>query len=861
MLIIHLNSFLQKLVLNIFVLLLLVGLLFLSVKNVGDLIQINIEAEDADEIIYPIAIEDFQEASGGKAIVSKLGNHQQEAYALYHFSCPVSAVYYFWGRCYWPGMCSNNFRVSIDGQDKYLFGGGPKLKEFHWVEGPAFQLDQGEHFITIWSDEFDATLDKFILSTDPYTDPTANTDEMVLLIDFENGIDNNFEYNRRLWSLDEEKKINAEECLLSESDLYNAVAFLSRFKFPGLEEFSELLSLTTKQKIDEYNYKTPPSKELLASIISDLNEQLKGNLIYDHDYFPRGLKLPERYHRMIKENKGQNSVIINRLLMTKLFGEEIRPLEQENSSLYVNAASGTEEGFISKFSGEENFIFQCSLKFERNDQINKAAYMYFDYKSKDNTYRLRLENNVIVLEKIQQGNKVILERADAQYAGDMSLFNRVTICKINDSIDILFNGKQIIRFRDKKFGNGKIGIGSVTGGVYWDNLIYTTNYKENQFDNFFNLHRNWYAASNSKIVNGFWYSDPNGVMSMRGQQIDYSPAIMVFGEEYWSNYSLQAAIKPVGEKWVGLCMNYQNEENYYLFRWTCNQQNRAEEKVQFVKLENGQITVIDEAEGGYEKGNWYSLEMKNLDGQIACYIDHEHIFTIEDSTFQYGKAGFWTDSNHQEYFDCFKVKPTLSMNLNPPGRLTYNFEIREQAALDLCDWYFESGLMLSVPDNSPWTHEQWQKPANKTIKMTHKRNLANDFKLEVHFLERPSQDNNLTVSLFCQNQSEKVQYDFVMRSSGCTLFENEHNIRSLKGFYSTNQFTVERDGDRWRLHTAGKVLEYRDGKYWENITLSIGISGPKAEEIQINSITIQGIHMVTQLDKSSSLDEINRSSQ
>lgn len=137
-----------------------------SIKPVSSTSSIWLEAEDAVKIAGQIEIFDNSEASGGKAIVSKVPSHQTEAYAKYELPVELSGTYQSWINCYWPGGCNNAYYFQLDNSVKILVGNDNLTDQWHWIRGPQYNLQKGKHQFTIWNDEIDAWIDMLLFTTD-----------------------------------------------------------------------------------------------------------------------------------------------------------------------------------------------------------------------------------------------------------------------------------------------------------------------------------------------------------------------------------------------------------------------------------------------------------------------------------------------------------------------------------------------------------------------------------------------------------------------------------------------------------------------------------------------------------------------
>ena len=161
---------------------------FNSLVSTGSKEYLWIETEQAKEITKGLDIIEDPKASNGQAIVSRLRSHQVEAYASYNFNINRPGKYIFWARAYWPGGCSNSYRIKLDNFPEYKIGNDNFLNAWHWISlKEQFNLKKGKHKLKIWNEEHLAQLDKIFLTSDPYYIPSGFGEGGDFTIDFKNG--------------------------------------------------------------------------------------------------------------------------------------------------------------------------------------------------------------------------------------------------------------------------------------------------------------------------------------------------------------------------------------------------------------------------------------------------------------------------------------------------------------------------------------------------------------------------------------------------------------------------------------------------------------------------------------------------
>ena len=122
------------------------------------------EAEHANALVPPFRVVQSEGASNGICVEVPQGAGSG-AKAFYRFSTEARGEYVVWGRAYWPDGCANSFKVSVDSSEAVLLGNDDNLRVWHWVKGPSFALDDGEHLLVFRSREDGAMLDVVALAS------------------------------------------------------------------------------------------------------------------------------------------------------------------------------------------------------------------------------------------------------------------------------------------------------------------------------------------------------------------------------------------------------------------------------------------------------------------------------------------------------------------------------------------------------------------------------------------------------------------------------------------------------------------------------------------------------------------------
>ncbi len=123
----------------------------------------------------------------------------------------------------------------------------------------------------------------------------------------------------------------------------------------------------------------------------------------------------------------------------------------------------------------------------------------------------------------------------------------------------------------------------------------------------------------------------------------------------YSDFELKAQIKMVGgatEQMAGIAFRIQDENNYYIIRASS-----LGNTVMFYKFEDGKRSQPISVNVKIEKDVWYELSIECRGNQINCKLNDRPLFpTLNDSSFNQGKLGFWTKSDSVSYFGNVSIK-------------------------------------------------------------------------------------------------------------------------------------------------------------------------------------------------------------
>ncbi|MCF7668479.1 MAG: DUF1080 domain-containing protein [Verrucomicrobia bacterium] len=134
-----------------------------------------------------------------------------------------------------------------------------------------------------------------------------------------------------------------------------------------------------------------------------------------------------------------------------------------------------------------------------------------------------------------------------------------------------------------------------------------------------------------------------------GQKLDEHFPLLVYEAEEFGDFTYTCKVKIVEgdmERMAGIAFRIRDSRNYYVFRISA-----AGNTVYFYKFVDGMRSKPIGKNIEIETDKWYKLTVKCQGNQIRCFLDDEEVIPeMTDTSFLYGKIGFWTKSDAVAYF-------------------------------------------------------------------------------------------------------------------------------------------------------------------------------------------------------------------
>lgn len=137
--------------------------------------------------------------------------------------------------------------------------------------------------------------------------------------------------------------------------------------------------------------------------------------------------------------------------------------------------------------------------------------------------------------------------------------------------------------------------------------------------------------------------------------------LLIFDQETYNDFSVKTRFKTVRgaiEEMAGIAFRIQDERNYYVVRASSRGKN-----FRFYKIVNGERTPPIGPEIEMPAGTWHEMGVECKGNEIHCTLDGKEIIPVlHDSSFGFGKIGFWTKSDSVSYFADTRIVYTPREN-------------------------------------------------------------------------------------------------------------------------------------------------------------------------------------------------------
>ena len=137
---------------------------------------------------------------------------------------------------------------------------------------------------------------------------------------------------------------------------------------------------------------------------------------------------------------------------------------------------------------------------------------------------------------------------------------------------------------------------------------------------------------------------------------DEGPALTATGYWFWTNYSIQAAVRAQAESIIGLAVCFQDQQNYLAVRWTSKAALTKPDQLELVAVVNGAERVLKRARGGFIPNQWFKLRLGYCDGHLVAWVDGQKRLEAVTDLFGQGQAALLADGPNGVFFDDIVIR-------------------------------------------------------------------------------------------------------------------------------------------------------------------------------------------------------------
>jgi len=572
-------------------------------------------------------------------------------------------------------------------------------------------------------------------------------------------------------------------------------------------------------------------------------------LTMDSEYVPIDDKSREMYFLDFEDS------LVNKL---KIKNEDNwRIVNDSTSSICISVLpkKNKEIALLDKTNCGDNFIFQLTAKMIKPQS---ELLIIIDHIN-DNNYRFISinRNTVRYCHFFNNHDDLIFEKEGLFFNNE---FRSITLAKTNEYLKLKIEGKTIFDLSTNTEMNGKAGIGVSKGNILLDNIAYYFPVSLTEEDSFhdkvdFLLHtdrpekaikpfekikegnRTWWK------LNGNWKKIEDDTQHINGS-IDTATdpdikkqAILLWGNDFWKDYSFSVATKVKDNSGFGICFYFQDSLNYYLFK--CLQDKDGLHKRQIIKIEDGNEKILAYSKGAFLVDTWYNIGIRVSGDQFTASVNNQVALMATDHSFKEGRLGFWTNSLQGACFDDIKIEPSDNFSaINSIRNYTFYTARDGQIARSLCDWDSNSQKIIYIHQSSSARCYVSKGIFNDVI-LNNINTLPENFKMEVNTSYIP-QDIDAFFE-FTSQDDVTVVYKFIISKDKITLLKNGAVITSSNTQkYDREKIEIRRINNEWVIGFATpKSFNYKDKIETCTWSMSIGYSGIGKGQIFINRIFIE----------------------
>jgi len=133
-------------------------------------------------------------------------------------------------------------------------------------------------------------------------------------------------------------------------------------------------------------------------------------------------------------------------------------------------------------------------------------------------------------------------------------------------------------------------------------------------------------------------------------------AVTTIGYSFWTNYSIDAAVRAGQDSVIGVVVCYQDADNYLAAKWTSCVGASEPQTLKLVAVKDGEETVLAQERAGFLPDQWYRLGLGYSGGRLVCWVDGQKRVAGETDLFGQGSAGLLAGGSEGVFFDDVAIQ-------------------------------------------------------------------------------------------------------------------------------------------------------------------------------------------------------------
>lgn len=521
-------------------------------------------------------------------------------------------------------------------------------------------------------------------------------------------------------------------------------------------------------------------------------------------------------------------------------------IQKENNTqfLYIKPSKdSTNLDILFDKKNNSKFAFEVKYRSESSD-VKQDLGLLFNYTDKNNYSLIEISNNKIEYRNVYNGMSEIIHTETSSLSYLDTTFKTFTIICDNSEIKFKIDGRTIFNSKVHSHNYGITGIRTkygrgIIGSIY--NVIGLSPYFT---ENFFYWEESLRLINGQNKMTAEWHTNKGhwesskykGIMSLEGSVKNGEPASIVFGKNYWQDYYIETAIKLMSKE-AGIYFYYNDENNYYLLK-----SNGENQKLSLFKVFNSNYSLLKEIDYDFNFNEWYKIRAIKYKDSIYVVVDDQNVIQIYDNTFTEGKTGLWTNgylkTNLFDDISVIEFNPKDLTNLK--NVYAYNFEMREKAGIDFCDWENSGMVFKEMVGNNSSEYVYIEKPtlANSFIK--NKKTFNGNINISWNTSLIPK-DVDVVCKFDTRNGVETNLYEFILSMKNIVMRKNNVTVltKRLENI-PRNNIKIVHNNKKWHVNSGNNnCLEYIDETLIDGVNLIYGFTGIGKGKIFIRQIKIE----------------------